>query len=92
MEQNAEDETQSIMQKAQNTREKFWHSSLASCLIYPNDPPRALFISRKDGYSIFRRATRGKMVEKPKIACKLHRKAQNLYFFAIFRVHTGFYV
>jgi hypothetical protein len=30
--------------KAWNTREKIWQSSLASSLIYPNDPPRALFI------------------------------------------------
>jgi hypothetical protein len=49
MEGNVEDETQRRMQKAWNTREKIWQSSLASSLIYPNDPPRAPFIWRKDG-------------------------------------------
>jgi hypothetical protein len=44
MEWNVEDETQSIIQKAWNTREKIWQISLASCLICPNDPPRALLI------------------------------------------------
>jgi hypothetical protein len=44
MEGNVEDETQRKMQKAWETREKIWQSSLASSLISPNDPPRALFI------------------------------------------------
>jgi hypothetical protein len=44
MEGNAEDKTQSKMQKAWETREKIWQSYLAYSLIYPNYPPRALFI------------------------------------------------
>jgi hypothetical protein len=39
---NVEDESQSRMQKAWNTREKIWQSSLPSSLKYPNEPPRAL--------------------------------------------------
>jgi hypothetical protein len=53
---------------------KFWQSSLASSFIYPNDPPRALFIWRNDGYLVFRRDTGGKMVVQPKISRKLQRK------------------
>ena len=49
MEGNVEDETQSMMQKGLDTREKFWQSSLTSSFIYPNDPPRALLIWRNDG-------------------------------------------
>jgi hypothetical protein len=46
MEGNVEDETHSIMQKAWNTRENNWQSSLASILIYPNGP-LGLFYMRK---------------------------------------------
>jgi hypothetical protein len=38
MEGNVEDKTQRKMQKAWGTREKCLQSSLASSLIYPNDP------------------------------------------------------
>jgi len=38
MEGNVEDKTQSTMQKTWETRGKIWKSSLAFCLIYPNDP------------------------------------------------------
>jgi hypothetical protein len=39
---NIEDENLEWGAKAWNERDKFWHSSLASSFIYPNDPPRAL--------------------------------------------------
>jgi hypothetical protein len=44
MEGNAKDKTQRKMQKAWGIREKIWQSSLSSCYISPNDPPRAFFV------------------------------------------------
>jgi hypothetical protein len=58
--------TQNMMQRLGMRKGKFWQSSLASSFIYSNDPPRALFIWRNDGYLVFRRDTGGKMVVQPK--------------------------
>jgi hypothetical protein len=44
MEGNPKDKNQRKMQKAWGIREKIWQSSLASSLIYLNNPPRALLI------------------------------------------------
>ena len=63
--ENVDDENSKQDAKAWNEREESWQSSLSSSFISSNDPPRPLFIWINDVYSIFKRATGGKMVVQP---------------------------
>jgi hypothetical protein len=81
---NVEDENSEHDAKAWNEKGRNFGRVHLPLLSYSNDPPRALFIWRNDGYSVVRRDTGGKMVVQPKIARKLRRKAWIFFIFCNF--------